>query len=215
MIGGFRSFVVGIGGGTGSGKTTLARRLAEHYASAGAVLVELDSYYRDCSHLTREERAQVNFDEPTAVDFDLFAADLARLARGEPIFKPHYSFVEHVRTGESDRIEPAPLVIVEGLFALWDPRVRRLMGLTVFLEAVEEARFARRLQRDVVERGRTEASVHEQFARTVRPMHLRHVEPMRSLAHLVLDTTIAPVEICLREILGALERAFPGFASSD
>ncbi len=205
-------FVMGISGGSGSGKTTLARKLVAHFASIGVVLIDQDSYYRDCSHVTRAERDQINFDEPRAVDFDLFAADLERLARGEPITKPRYSFLEHVRTGEFDRIEPAPLVIVEGLFAFWDPRARELMGLTVFLTATEEERFARRLHRDLTERGRTEAAVREQFIRTVRPMHLSYVEPMRSIAHLVLDTTAMPVETSLFEILAAVKRACPSFA---
>jgi len=203
------SFVVGIGGGTGSGKTTLAGRLAAHYAALGAVLVDQDSYYHDFSHLSPGDRARTNFDEPAAVDFDRFVADLEHLVHGEPIMKPRYSFLEHRRKPEFDKIDPAPLVVVEGLFAFWDPRARALMGLTVYLGAAEEQRFARRLQRDLRGRGRTEASVREQFARTVRPMHRCYIEPMRSLADLVLDTTAIPLRASLPEILRVFERVFP------
>ncbi len=206
-------FVMGISGGSGSGKTTLARKLASHFASIGVVLLDQDSYYRDYGDMTRSERDQINFDEPRAVDFDLFAADLERLARGEPIAKPCYSFVEHVRAGEFDRIEPAPLIIVEGLFAFWHPRVRELMRLTVFLAAAEEVRFARRLRRDLTERGRTEAAVREQFVTTVQPMHLCHVEPMRKFSQLVLDTSAMSIDACLARILQAYERARPDFGT--
>lgn len=204
-----KSFFVGIAGGTGSGKTTLARGLAHRYAPGGAVLVDQDSYYHDRRDLALEDRAQLNYDEPAAVDFARLALDLERLARGEPISKPRYSFVEHAPTGEFDRVEPAPLVIVEGLFPYWDERVPGRMGLTVFLDAAEEVRFGRRLARDLGERGRTEASVREQFERTVRPMHRRYVEPMRSLASLVLDTTATQVGKSLQEILAALDAASP------
>jgi len=204
-----KAFFVGIAGGTGSGKTTLARGLAERYTRVGTALVEQDSYYLDRSHLSREERAALNFDEPAAVDFELLARDLRSLAQGVAIEKPRYSFVEHARTGEFDRVEPAPLVIVEGLFAFWDGRVREQMGLTIFLEADEPVRLARRLERDLGERGRTRESVIAQFEATVRPMHRRYVEPMKSLASLVLNTDTATVEASLHETIGALGGAFP------
>jgi uridine kinase len=210
-----KAFFVGIAGGTGSGKTTLARALAESHASVGVVLVDQDSYYHDRRDLTHEERAQLNYDEPAAVDFARLALDLEHLTQGEPISKPRYSFVEHARTDQFDRVEPAPLVIVEGLFPYWDVRVRERMGLTVFLEAAEEVRLARRLDRDLKERGRTEISVREQFERTVRPMHRRYVERLRALAALVLDTTSTPIEESLDEILRALTRACPALQNPD
>jgi uridine kinase len=209
MSGRSTAFFVGIAGGTGSGKTTLARGLAERYAPGGAVLLDQDSYYHDRRHLPHEERAQINYDEPAAVDFVRLAEDLERLRRGEPVSKPSYSFVEHAPTGQFDQVEPAPLVIVEGLFAYWDERVRELMGLSVFLEAIEEVRFRRRLERDLKERGRTEASVREQFEKTVRPMHRRYVEPLKSFASLVLDTNSTSVEASLEEIVRALSAAWP------
>ncbi len=203
-----RAFFVGIAGGTGSGKTTLARGLAERFAPSGAVLVDQDSYYRDRRHLALEERAQLNYDEPAAVDFARLALDLERLARGEAISKPRYSFVEHAPTDEFDRIEPAPLVIVEGLFPYWDERVRERTGLTVFLDAAEDVRLARRLERDLKERGRSETSVREQFEKTVRPMHRLYVEPMKTFASLVLDTTATPLEMSLQETFSALDHAW-------
>ncbi len=201
------AFLVGIAGGTGSGKTTLARGLAARYARGAAVLIDQDSYYHDRSHLSLEERARLNYDEPAAVDFARLARDLESLSRGEAVSKPRYSFVEHARTGQFDRVEPAPLVIVEGLLAYWDERVRRQMGLTIFLDAAEAVRFMRRLERDLMERGRSEASVRAQFEETVRPMHRRYVEPMKSFATLVLDTTAAPAERLLEDVVAALDAA--------
>ena len=214
MVGASNPFLVGIAGGTGSGKSTLARALAGRYAAAGTALVEQDSYYLDRSHLSRQERAALNFDEPAAVDFELLGRDLRRLAQGVAIEKPRYSFVEHARTGEFDRVEPAPLVIVEGLFAFWDGRVREQMGLRVFLEAEEPVRLARRLERDLNERGRTRQSVIAQFETTVRPMHRRYVEPMKSLASLVLDTTATPIEFSIGAIQRALLSACPALCHS-
>ncbi|MGA3168984.1 MAG: uridine kinase [Terriglobia bacterium] len=202
-------FLIAVGGGTGSGKTTIVRGFAERYASLGVVALDQDSYYFDLSHLPAPEREEINFDDPRALDHDLICEHLEQLGRGEAIEKPRYSFATHTRTGEFDRVDPAPLVLLEGLFALWDPRVRTLAGLRVFVDGDTDVRFIRRLRRDVGERGRTWQSVVTQYLATVRVMHHLHVEPTKAFANLLLDTTQAALEDSLKRIDQALAEVSP------
>jgi uridine kinase len=202
-------FLIAIGGGTGSGKTTIARGIAERYTSLGVAALNQDSYYFDRSHLSASEKEEINFDDPRALDHDLICEHVQQLWRGEAIEKPRYSFATHTRTGEFDRVDPAPLVLLEGLFALWDPRVRALAGLRVFVDADADVRFIRRLRRDVGERERTWQSVVTQYLATVRLMHHLHVEPTKAFADLVLDTTQAPLEDSLNRIDRALVEVSP------
>ena len=181
--------IIGIGGGTGSGKTTLARALVERYAIVGVALVDQDSYYRDQSHLSLPERESVNYDEPSAIDHDLLLEHLRELRAGRRIVKPQYCFASHTRSGEGETVAPRPLVVVAGLFALWEPRIRSLMALKIFVDADADIRFIRRLQRDVLERGRSVQSVVEQYLQTVRPMHKLYIEPTRRHADLVVYNT--------------------------
>jgi len=181
--------IIGIGGGTGSGKTTLARAIVERYAIVGVALVDQDSYYRDQSHLSLPERESVNYDEPSAIDHDLLLEHLRELREGRPIVKPQYCFASHTRSGEGETVAPRPIVVVAGLFALWEPRIRSLMALKIFVDADADIRFIRRLQRDVLERGRSVQSVVEQYLQTVRPMHKLYIEPTRRHADLVVYNT--------------------------
>ena len=180
--------VVGIGGGSGAGKSTLARLLALT-ASTGvpALVLELDWYYRDLAHLTAAERAQANFDHPDALDWPLLLEHVGTLRMGQPVARPAYDFATHSRLAASVVAAPAPLLIVEGLLALYDPGLRSLLDLKVFVDVAREVRFARRLRRDVVERGRTPHSVEAQFGLTVDPMHRLYVEPSRAFADWVAD----------------------------
>jgi uridine kinase len=204
-----RPLIIGIGGGTGSGKTTVARILCERYAELGVSLVELDSYYHDRSHLSPEERAGVNYDEPSAIDHDLLLRQLERLASGQSIRKPRYLFATHTRSAEVDRVKPTAIIIVEGLFALWDPRICSLMGLKVYVDADPDLRFIRRLQRDLAERGRTVESVITQYLQTVRPMHQRYIEGTRENADLVVDTSSGSLPGLIEAVDRALaSRAF-------
>jgi uridine kinase len=207
-------FLVAIAGGTGAGKTTLAKKLAERYRELGATLMDQDSYYYDLSHLDERARAEVNFDDPAALDHDLLFSHLERLLAGEAVQKPRYAFAIHTRTGEFDRIAANPLIILEGLWALWDARVRALAGLKIYVEADADMRFIRRLRRDVEERGRTWESVVAQYSASVRPMHHLHVEPTRAFADLVFDTMRTRLEESLGEIEQALRRARPEFKVS-
>jgi uridine kinase len=174
---------VGIGGGTGAGKTSLCEMLSSRLGSVS--LLDLDSYYLDRSGLSPAERATLNFDEPAAFDLALLLEHLHDLRYGRPIAKPCYSFEDHLRVGSSV-LEPASVVLVEGLFALWWKEVRDLLDLRVYVDAPEPTRLSRRLARDVATRGRTPESVRRQFRDTVSPMHGRYVEPTRSFADLVL-----------------------------
>jgi uridine kinase len=195
-----KPLIIGIGGGTGAGKTTLAQRLKLLYADHGPVILDQDSYYRDRSDLTFEQRVQINYDEPSALDNDLLLRHAERLAAGEPIHKPCYCFATHARTSEVTEIQPAALVILEGIMALWDERLRALMGLKIFVEADADIRLMRRLVRDVHERGRTLDSTVAQYRNSIRPMHRQYVEPTKAYADLVVDTTEKPLEEWLAPI---------------
>ena len=181
-----RPRLIGIAGGTGSGKSTVARRLLARFPGQGCLL-EFDSYYRDQSHRTFEDRQTVNYDHPAAIEFDLLLTHLQALLRGETIARPCYSFSTHNRLPHPEMVASQALIVVEGLFALADPRLRQLMDLRLFVDAPADLRFIRRLQRDLEERGRSAASVMAQYLATVRPMHLTWVEPTRAHADLVID----------------------------
>ncbi|HIE52836.1 MAG TPA: uridine kinase [Armatimonadetes bacterium] len=181
-----RTFLLGIAGGTGSGKTTVARQIAAGVGEKWVLLIEEDAYYRDLSHLPPEERAQVNFDHPQALDFDLLRRHLEQLRAGQAIERPVYDFATHTRRPETLRLEPRPLILVEGILVLAEPRIREVLDLKLFVDAPADLRFLRRLQRDLAERGRTVESVIAQYLATVRPMHEQFVEPSRQYADLVL-----------------------------
>jgi uridine kinase len=178
--------IIGIAGGTGSGKTTVARRIMAAVGPERVTLVQQDAYYRDLSHLALAERAQVNFDHPAAMDTELLVAHLERLAAGQSIDRPVYDFVTHTRRPETERVSARPVVILEGILILAEPRLRALQDLRVFVDTDPDVRFIRRLQRDVQERGRTLESVIDQYLTTVRPMHLEFVEPSKRYAHVIL-----------------------------
>lgn len=201
---GLRPFLIGIAGPSGAGKSELARLLAVRLTQACA-LISLDSYYRALSHLAFEERQACNFDHPDALDWDLIHAHLKRLSYGEPIDEPVYQFDKHARATETRRIEPAPFAIVEGLFALYDPRVRALLSLKIFVDAPDDVCLSRRIARDTVERGRTRDSVLQQYARTVRPMAERYVRPSARHADLVLSG-LGPIEESWRQCRDLIER---------
>lgn len=176
--------LVGISGGSGSGKTTIARLVA---AELGAARLAFDTYYCDQSHLSPEQRAQVNYDHPDSLDVGLFTAHLDELAAGRPIDAPIYDFATHTRSAEIERVEPGEVVVVEGILLLAFPAICDRLDLRVFRDCPENVRFARRLRRDMAERGRTELSVYNQFERTVKPMHDEFVEPCRATADIVTE----------------------------
>ncbi len=176
------SILVGICGGSGSGKTTIARLVA---AELGAARLAFDTYYRDQSHRPPAERALVNYDHPDSLDVELFTSHLDDLSAGRPVDVPIYDFATHSRTDRTEQIQPGDVVIIEGILLLAFPEVADRLALTVYRDCPENVRFARRLMRDVNERGRTESSVYYQFESTVKPMHDRFVEPCRNDADIV------------------------------
>ncbi len=193
--------VVGIAGLSGSGKTLLASHVAE--LSAGTGVLCTDSYYRDIGGLPLAERDAVNFDAPEALDWDLLLSHLQRLRAGRGIDVPKYGFATHERLASDRRLEPVPLLVLEGLFALAEPRVRAMLDLAVFVDAGEEVCLARRIARDTAGRGRTKESVLRQWRRDVVPMFRRHVLPGRADADLVVRGQ-GPPSVAARAILDRL-----------
>jgi uridine kinase len=179
--------VIGIAGGTGAGKTTLAEALAGCMCPGFAVVMHEDRYYRDNSHLPEASREDLNYDHPDAIDLDLLARHVRELVSGRIIRQPVYDFVRHIRKKETETVLPANCIIVEGLFTLFNEPLRGLTGLKVFLDLEDSARLSRRLERDVRERGRTKESVVRQWSSTVQPMHELFIKPCRSSADLVLS----------------------------
>jgi uridine kinase len=205
-----RPVVLGIAGFSGSGKTTLARELARAF---NGIHFPLDNYYLDLAHLPPAERAHQNFDDPALIESPLLAAHVAALARGETIERPLYDFATHTRVlDRTETIHPAPLLIVEGLFALVYPDLLPLYHLRVYVEAAENLCFERRLRRDILERGRTEDSVRRQYAETVHPAALAWVHPSASHAHLILDGT-EDLDFKVEQVVSSLRQrglfAFP------
>jgi uridine kinase len=179
------SFVIGIAGGTGAGKTTVARLIARRVGES-VTRIPLDNYYEDQSHLPMEERDATNYDHPDAFEWELVREQVSTLLEGSPIEMPTYNFEIHNRTDETTRVEPTDIVIVEGIFALYDEAVRELCDLRLYVETDADVRILRRIERDVIERGRDLEGVIEQYLSTVKPMHERFVEPTRSHADLIV-----------------------------
>lgn len=190
-----RPFVIGIAGGTASGKSSVCRVAAERL---GCPLLGHDRYYRDAP-----EPRRFNFDHPDALETDLMVRHLQQLRAGEPAELPVYQFGVHRRAAHTERVEPGPLILVEGILVLADPGLRGCFDLSVYVDCPDDIRLIRRLRRDIAERGRTMESVLDQYLATVRPMHERFVAPGRALAGLVLDGT-APVEESVARLIAAI-----------
>lgn len=187
--------IVGIAGGTGAGKTTIARHLMDALPEGQACLIPHDSYYRDRSDLSDEQRDRLNFDHPEALDTKLLVEHLNHLRSGNTVHIPDYDFVTHTRREDWIVTPPAPVILVEGIMVLVDPRLRKLLDIKLFVETQDDIRVLRRFNRDINERGRSFDSVRRQYLETVRPMHVEHVEPSRKHADLIIpeggDNTVA------------------------
>lgn len=181
-----RSIIVGVAGGTGSGKTTIVREILNGLARRDVLLIQHDSYYRDRSHLPPEERANVNYDHPDALETSLLIEQLQQLLTGKPVEIPIYDFVTHTRRQERLRVEPCKVIIVEGILILADRELREMFDIKVFVDTDADIRFIRRMERDIVERGRTRESVVAQYVETVRPMHMEFVEPSKRYADVIV-----------------------------
>jgi uridine kinase len=181
-----RPYVVGIAGGTGSGKTTVAERLAAALPAGRCVTIDHDAYYRDQSHLAPAARADVNYDHPATLDSALFAEHLRELRAGRAVEVPIYDFATHTRRAETRPVAPASVIIVEGILVFAEPALREQMDIRIFVDTDSDIRLMRRIRRDLEERGRSFQSVRDQYYATVRPMHLEHVEPSKRWADLIL-----------------------------
>jgi uridine kinase len=201
------TFAIGIAGGTGAGKTSVAETISETVGEE-VTLVRIDNYYEDLSHLDYEERTDRNYDHPSAFEWDLLVEQLDRLLSGQSVAMPQYDFGRHNRQDETVTVEPTGVLIIEGIFALYDERVREMLDLHVYVQTDADVRILRRLQRDVVERGRDVESVHDQYLSTVKPMHEQFVEPTKKHADIIIpegvntravDLLVRKVESELRE----------------
>ena len=177
---------IGICGGTGSGKTTIARAIVDAVGADRVVLVEQDSYYRNLADMPLDERHQANFDHPDSIDSDMLVNHLLRLKQGLTVEMPLYDFVTHTRSDEIEIIKPKPVVIVEGILIFAESRVLDLLDVRIFVDTPDDIRLMRRLRRDVHERGRTFERTLEQYERTIRPMHFEFVEPSKRHADVII-----------------------------
>ena len=178
--------IIGICGGTGSGKTTVANRILESVRASEVVFIQQDSYYRNLKDLPLDYRQVANFDHPAALDNDLLVNHVRKLKAGEPIDLPIYDFKTHQRLNETRAVDPKPIVIVEGILIFAEPKLLELMDIKVFVDTPDDIRFIRRLRRDIAERARTVDSVIDQYIATVRPMHMQFVEPSRRYADVII-----------------------------
>ena len=181
-----KPLIIGVAGGTGSGKSTVARNVAAALGDASVAFIDMDAYYLDHAHLLLEERKRVNWDHPNAFDWDHLVSQLAQLAGGEAIDKPVYDFVNHARSHETVRIPPADVVVIDGILLFVDPRVRDLCDVKVFVDADADVRLIRRIRRDMAKRGRPLGEILEQYLSTVQPMHLEFVEPSKRYADVIV-----------------------------
>ena len=197
--------MVGIAGGTGSGKTTVAHKLAAALPASSCVTIEHDAYYRDQSHLPADERALINYDHPAALENALFAHHLRELRAGRAVEVPIYDFATHTRRRETRPVAPARVILVEGILVFSEPALREQMDIKLFVDTDPDIRLIRRIRRDLEERGRTFQSVRDQYYATVRPMHIEHVEPSRRWADLIIPEG-GDNDVALDVLLGQLWR---------
>lgn len=178
--------IIGIAGGTGCGKTTVVNQIINELSDNEVCVISQDSYYKDTSHLTYEERTKINFDHPKSIDFDLLVEHLRELRKGNTIEQPNYSFVEHNRTGETITTHPSKVLIVEGILILTNPQIREMFDIKIFVHADSDERLIRRLKRDIAERGRDMQEVLDRYQTTLKPMHQQFIDPTKEFADLII-----------------------------
>ena len=178
--------IIGIAGGSGSGKSTVARKVAEALTPASVAFIDMDAYYRNRADLSLEERRRLNWDHPDAFDFDLLVSHLEALSRGEAVEKPVYNYATHLREQRTERVTPADVVVIDGILLFVEERVRSRCDVKAFIDADSDVRLIRRIRRDTVKRGRTLDEVIEQYLATVQPMHQQFVEPSKRHADVII-----------------------------
>ncbi len=178
--------IIGIAGGTGSGKTTVVRKILERLPAGEVAILPQDSYYKDSGHLPLEERLEINFDHPDSIEFELLTKHLKELRKGKNICQPIYSYLSCTRATETIEVKPCHVIIVEGILVLTNPELRKLMDLKVFVDADADDRLIRVINRDIVERGRSVNKVMERYEKTLKPMHLQFIEPTKRFADIII-----------------------------
>ena len=181
-----RPLIIGIAGGSGSGKSTVARKVAEALRPGSVAAVDMDAYYRNFAHLPLEERRVINWDHPDVFDWELLTTQLAMLADGQPIEKPVYDFVTHTRSAETVRVSPCEVVLIDGILLFAEESVRQLCDVKIFVDADADIRLIRRIRRDIRKRGRPLDDILDQYLATVQPMHLQFVEPSKRYADIIV-----------------------------
>jgi uridine kinase len=205
---GGRGLIVGVAGGSGSGKSTVAHGIVRALGPELATVIDMDGYYRDFFQLSAERLKEVNWDHPDSLDLELLATDLERLGRGESIAKPCYDFTAHRRRVNRERVEPHAVIIVEGILLFVDERVRAACDLKVYVDADADLRLIRRIRRDQEERGRTYEEILDQYLTTVRPMHLEFVEPSKRHADVIVPQG-GHNALAIEMLVASIERRMP------
>jgi uridine kinase len=207
-----RPVIIGIAGGSGSGKTTIAQAVVDAVGRNTVSLIQHDAYYRDLPDLAFEERSKVNYDHPDSLETELLIHHIEQLRAGNEISRPVYDFATHLRTLDTVLVKPDPVVVIEGILVLSEPELRKVMDLRIYVDADADLRLMRRLQRDIVERERTLDSVMAQYEQTVRPMHLQFVEPSKRYADIIVPNgynagAVGTITSMIRDVLsGARSR---------
>jgi uridine kinase len=204
-----KPIIIGVAGGTASGKTTVSDAILERVGRDRIVYLQHDSYYRDLSYLPLEERSKLNFDHPDALETELLVVHLRQLQAGEPVEVPLYDFTTYQRSVQTRRVEPRRVVLLEGLLIFVDKELREMMDIKLYVDTDADLRFIRRLQRDIQERGRTMESVIHQYLTTVRPMHLEFVEPSKRYADIIIPSggfNTTAIEMIVARIGGMLSQ---------
>ena len=209
-----KPLIIGIAGGTGSGKSTVARNVAQALSAQSVAFIDMDGYYRNYAHLPMEERRRINWDHPDAFDWDLLLAQLGQLQRGEAIDKPVYDFVTHTRSERTQRVDAADVVVIDGILLFVDERVRDHCDVKVFVDADADIRLIRRIRRDTAKRGRPLEEVLDQYLTTVQPMHLQFVEPSKRYADVIVPRG-GHNRIAIEMIVAKIERRLAADRARD
>ena len=203
--------IIGIAGGSGSGKSTVARKIAEALMPASVAFIEMDAYYRNHTEMTLDERRRVNWDHPDAFDFDLLVSHLEALSRGEAVEKPVYNYVTHLRDERTERVPPSDVVVIDGILLFVDARVRERCDVKAFVDTDDDVRLIRRIRRDMAKRGRPLEEILDQYLTTVQPMHLQFVEPSKRYADVIVPRG-GHNTVAIDLLVGAIARRIVGDA---